>query len=369
MGSVSQLTIGNPAKFTVAPSDALTRQPISNNDNEISDVDAPWSLWDPSVEFVHPSDDTAQDLMDQRDEATYGSDTIDMEVQQPSEASPTQYNASTPETDESDILENPPGSDYQPSDEDETLLPSRTTGKAKTNAENNDSNTPIENLQPSSEASPARFEASTDESHREDVWNREEEEKPVELLRALRSERVHKIGLSLKYLPNLELFEEVSEQLKERGITRSALACEEWWNHNRWYSKYRDLLEPSQPTSTTTTGHITDVSRLDEADAAAQQALDDENDSPRSPAGNKRSQPELESDQEPQSPAKVPKRTQTGTVDKALAVSFQTLSMTDGANSTCRHNPTIPCHKIRLPIKLLDRRTKRVHNKRLFSRK
>ena len=121
---------------------------------------------------------------------------------------------------------------------------------------------------------------------------------------------MRKIGLDLRYLSNLEVFQKVSEQLKERRITRSASVCEAWWNRSRLYVKYWGLLGPSQSTSTTTEEYIK-ASKPDEADAVA------------SPAGNKRSQPESQSDQGPQSPEKVPKRTQTRIVDKALAISTQ----------------------------------------------
>jgi hypothetical protein len=256
IGSASQLTIGNPAISTVAASDTLTRQPLGNNDNEISDADAPSSSWDPEDEYraLPPPDNTAGDWMDLIDKANHGSDTtvvgdpqsfeaspaqpeesspetdtIEVEVRQSPEAPPTQSDASTHESDESDdAIRDPPDSEFQPSSEDEPLPLSHTTRQAGTATEDNDSDSTIENPQPSSEASPTQAEASTDEAHREDDWTGEEEEKLVELLRAQQSGRVRKIGLSLTCLSNLELFEEVSKQLKECGITRSTLACDEW---------------------------------------------------------------------------------------------------------------------------------------------
>jgi hypothetical protein len=162
--------------------------------------------------------------------------------------------------------------------------------------------------------------------------------------------------LGLRPLLGEKLFDKISNQLKECGIIKSARACKEWWDRN--CNNYLDIDIPRPPprTSTTTKGDIADASRLDDVDAAARQALDDENDSPRSPAINKRSRPKSETDLKPPSPAKVPRRAGPGTGDKALAVSFQTPKTRDGANSTSRHKPAILCHKIRLPIKLQDRR-------------
>jgi hypothetical protein len=254
---------------------------------------------------------------------------------------------------------------FRPSDEDEPLSPSSTNDQARRDAKTNDSNNIIEDVQQSPEDSPTRSDTSTREPHPEENftfgtgaprWTPEEEEKLVELLRAQDAQQRHKIMSGLRPLLGEKLFDKFSNQLKECGITRSAQACKEWWDRN--CNNYPDIDIPRPPprVSTTAKGDIADASRPDNVDAAARQALDDKNDSPRSPAGNKRSRPNLEIDLEPPSPAKVPKRTRPGTGDKALAVSFQILNTRDGANSTSRHNPAIPCHNIRLPTKLQDRR-------------
>jgi hypothetical protein len=373
----SVLNIDDPAISTVVASDAPTIQHIGNNDNDVEgDADCASSPYDPSTESwaLPPLDSNGQALVDAE---TYDSDTIVVDVQQSSEASPAHSEASTHKTDESDTTtEDSPGSEYQSSSEDETLLPSITTGHAGTDAENNDSNTTIENLQQSSEASPTQSDASTHESHREDKftlgkaalrWTREEEEKLVKLLRAHDAQQRHKIMSDLRTLSYEKLFEKVSNQLKECGIIRSVQECHEWWDRNCNNYPDIDIRRPPPRTPTTAKGDIADASKPDDVDTAARQALDDENDSPRSPAGNKRSRPKLETDLEPPSPAKVLKRTRPGTGDKALAVSFQALNTRDDANSTSRHNPAIPCYKIRLPIKLQDRRMWRVHNKRVCS--
>jgi len=264
---------------------------------------------------------------------------------------------------------------FRPSDGDESLSPSSTNDQARRDAKINDGNAIIEDVQQSPEDSPTHSDASTHESHREENftpgkaaprWTREEEEKLVELLRAQDAQQRHKIMSGLRPLLGEKLFDKISNQLKECGIIRSVQACTEWWDRN--CNNYPDIDIPRPPprTSTTTKGDIADPSRPD-VDAAARQSLDDENDSPRSQAGNKRSRPEFETDLKPPSPAKVPKRTRPGTGGKSLAVSFQTLNTRDGANSTSRHNPAIPCHKIRLPIKLQDRRMQPVHNKRVCS--
>lgn len=269
-----------------------------------------------------------------------------------------------------------PGSVFGPSDGDEPLSPSSTNGQARRNAKTNDSNNITEDVLQSPEDSPTQSDVSIHESHQEENftprtaaprWTREEEEKLVELLRAQDAQQRHKIMSGLRPLLGEKLLEKISNQLKECGIIRSAQACKEWWDRN--CNNYPDIDIPRPPprTSTTTKGDIADASRPDDVDAAARQALDDENDSPRSPGGNKRSRPKLETDLKPPSPAKVPKRTRPGTGDKALAVSFQTLNTRDGANSTSRHNPATPYQKIRLPIKLQDRRMERVHNKRVCS--